>query len=285
MDGYIDEVSKPSEAKTNGINDLDLANWKDYDDLWVDSLWIIDERDKSGAHSNIYHGNFVPQIPHQFIRRFSKENDVILDVFLGSGTTLIEAQRLNRHGIGVELLPEVAKLAESAVKSETTKDTRVIHRIIQGDSRDTETSIKVIEACKEIGKEKVSLIFLHPPYHDIIKFSERPQDLSNCGTVENFLKAFGDIVENFEKLLQKNGHLVIVIGDKYEDSSWIPLGFFTMNEALKRCPNLILKSTIVKNMAGNRAKLNQERLWRYRSLSGGYYVFKHEYIFLLKKTR
>jgi hypothetical protein len=38
-------------------------------------------------------------------------------------------------------------------------------------------------------------------------------------------------------------------------------------------------------MAGNRAKLNQEALWRYRALAGGYYIFKHEYIFLFKKIK
>ena len=39
----------------------------------VDSLWLIDERDKSGKHTNVYHGNFIPQIPNQLIRRYTKE--------------------------------------------------------------------------------------------------------------------------------------------------------------------------------------------------------------------
>jgi hypothetical protein len=39
-----------------------------------------------------------------------------------------------------------------------------------------------------------------------------------------------------------------------------------------------LKSLIVKNMAGNRAKRNKDNLWRYRALHGGFYIFKHEYV-------
>jgi len=39
----------------------------------VDSLWLINERDKSGKHANVYHGNFIPQIPNQLIRRYTKE--------------------------------------------------------------------------------------------------------------------------------------------------------------------------------------------------------------------
>jgi hypothetical protein len=49
-------------------------NWKDTD-INVDSLWILGERDKSGKHANVYHGNFIPQIPNQLIRRYSTEGD------------------------------------------------------------------------------------------------------------------------------------------------------------------------------------------------------------------
>jgi len=63
------------------FNDINLKNWKE-SEVWTDSLWIINERDKSGKHSNFYHGNFVPQIPRQLILRYSKKNDLIFDPFL-----------------------------------------------------------------------------------------------------------------------------------------------------------------------------------------------------------
>ena len=47
------------------INDLDMSNWKELTDVWTDSLWIIPQRDNSGAHDGHYHGNFVPQIPEK----------------------------------------------------------------------------------------------------------------------------------------------------------------------------------------------------------------------------
>jgi len=56
------------------INDVDIENWKD-PTLSIDSLWLIKERDKTGKHKNIYHGNFIPQVPNQLIRRYTKEND------------------------------------------------------------------------------------------------------------------------------------------------------------------------------------------------------------------
>ena len=72
-----------------------------------------------------------------------------------------------------------------------------------------------------------------------------------------------------------------MIGDKYSKGEWIPLGFLTMNEITKR--GFSLKSIIVKNFEETIGKRNQKELWRYRALVGGFYIFKHEYIFLFKK--
>jgi hypothetical protein len=55
------------------INDLNLNNWKEYQDIITDSLWIFGERDISGSHKGDYHGNFIPKIPNQLMRRFTKK--------------------------------------------------------------------------------------------------------------------------------------------------------------------------------------------------------------------
>ena len=67
---YIERLIKGlSEIKTSKINDLNLNRWKEYDDIITDSLWVLDKRDNSGAHNAGYWGNFIPQIPNQFLRR------------------------------------------------------------------------------------------------------------------------------------------------------------------------------------------------------------------------
>ncbi len=273
---------KTKKRRQNPINDLDLENWKSLTEIWTDSLWLIPSRDRSGAHTAEYHGNFVPQIPRQVIQRYTKKGDVVLDAFLGSGTTLIESQRLGRHGIGIELLPEVAEKAFARIKSEPNTH-GVQNHIIIGDSSSADIKEKINIALSHIGKDAVDLVVLHPPYHDIIKFSDNPNDLSNKQTVEDFCDGFGQVIENTTEALRTERFLIIVIGDKYEGSEWVPLGFLAMQEALKR--GFLLKSIVVKDMQGNRAKQNQERLWRYRALVGGFYIFKHEYVFVMKKGK
>ncbi len=264
------------------INDLNLKNWKEYKDIITDSLWIIGERDKSGAHRGDYHGNFIPQIPNQLMRRFTKKGDIVLDTFLGSGTTLIECKRLGRNGIGIELLPKVAEIAKQRVSQELLFDSKIFTEILIADSTKKETRRDVEKILKSQDRKNVQLIIMHPPYHDIIKFSDRPDDLSNAKSVDEFLKLFGNVVSNFLDLLERKHYLAVVIGDKYTNSEWVPLGFLTMQEVLNR-DGLILKSILVKNMVNNRAKRNQEHLWRYRALVGGFYIFRHEYILLFQK--
>ncbi len=140
------------------------------------------------------------------------------------------------------------------------------------------------EILKSYNRKNVQLIIMHPPYHDIIKFSDNPNDLCNAKSVDEFLRRFGDVVSNFLDLLERKHYLAVVIGDKYTNSEWVPLGFMTMQEVLNRGgDDLILKSIIVKNIVNNRGKRNQEHLWRYRALVGGFYIFRHEYILLFQK--
>ena len=257
------------------FNDLNLDNWKE-SEILTDSLWIIPERDKTGKHNGFYHGNFIPQIPHQLILRYTKKNEVVFDPFLGSGTTAYEAESLNRNFIGVDIQK---KLIDYVGKNIEPKNN--FSDLIVGDSTKIETFEKVKEVLKNHKKKNVQLAILHPPYADIIKFSDLKDDLSNAKSLKEFLGKFAEVLKNTIEILENGRYLAIVIGDKYTAGKWIPLGFYCMNEAQKL--GLTLKSIIIKNMAGNRAKQNKEGIWRYRALSSDYYIFKHEYILIFKK--
>jgi len=275
------DIKKYNHPKTTIFNDIDLNNWKDYGDIITDSLWLLGARDKSGAHSGEYHGNFVPQIPHQAILRYTKKREIVLDTFLGSGTTLIECKRLGRNGIGIELLPSMVKRAKELIAQEQNP-LKVKTDIIEGDNTVTETIEKVKKTLRQnYNTEKVQLIIMHPPYHDIIKFSDNPNDLCNTKTTEEFLDKFSQAVKNTYSLLDEKRFLVLVIGDKYSQSEWVPLSFYTMQKVLEN--GYKLKSIAIKNISGNRAKRNAEQLWRRRALGGGFYIFKHEYIMFFQK--
>ncbi len=275
---YLKRLIKSIDGeKTSRINDIDLNKWKQYEDIITDSLWVLDKRDNAGAHNGNYWGNFIPQIPNQLFKRYTKKGDWILDTFLGSGTSIIEAKRLGRNAIGIELQENVVQIAKNNINKEFNKY-NVKYEIIQSDC----TELNYIKELKKIGISKVQFVIMHPPYWDIIKFSEDENDLSNCKSLNDFLNSIGKLIDATTPILEKGRYLAFVIGDKYSAGEWIPLGFYCMQEIQKR--NYKLKSIIVKNFDETKGKMNQKELWRYRALVGGFYIFKHEYIFLFKKV-
>ena len=94
-------------TKKPPFSDIDLDHWREYDDVLTDSLWLFESRDRGGGHQLDYHGNYIPQIATQIYTRYTRKNEVVLDLFMGSGTSGIEAVRLGRRCVGVELKPEL----------------------------------------------------------------------------------------------------------------------------------------------------------------------------------
>lgn len=274
---YLNRLIKSLSVQKEGkINDLNLNRWKEYEDLITDSLWILDKRDTSGVHKADYWGNFIPQIPNQFLRRFTKKGDWVLDPFIGSGTTLIECKRLGRNGLGVDLNKKVVK----ATKERLAKEKNIFEvqsEVVRGDSG----TISLQAIMNKLKVNSFQFLIMHPPYWDIIKFSNSKADLSSANSTKEFLSMFRKVVENTYPHLDKKRYCAVVIGDKYSSGEWIPLGYYVMQEMIDK--GFKLKSTIIKNFDQTTAKRNQKELWRYRALAGGFYIFKHEYIFLFQK--
>jgi tRNA G10 N-methylase Trm11 len=98
------------------------------------------------------------EIPRQCNWRFSKKEETVLDPFVGSGTTLVACARLKRKGIGIEINPNIAKIAREnlSVRSldEEVNEWLQKQEVIVGDSRD----LKVLG----IEDESIDFVFAHP---------------------------------------------------------------------------------------------------------------------------
>jgi len=277
--GENEEPSSKEAHESLPYSDLDPSRWRDYTDIETGSLWLIPNRASGNGHRLDYHGNYVPQIATQLFTRFTKQNDIVLDLFLGSGTTAIEACRMGRRCIGVELKSDLLQ-SVSEKFPEALRENRIA--LLSGDSSSEVIPAQIKDQLLLWNEEAVQFLLLHPPYHDIIRFSDTPEDLSNAPDTETFLDQFKKITSNGYRLLEPGRFAAVVIGDKYTGGELIPLGFYCM-QAMQEA-GFTLKSIIVKNIEGNeRGKGRATNLWKYRSLKGGFYLFKHEYILLCQK--
>ncbi len=127
--------------KTPRYSDIDLTRWRTYDHIFTDSLWLFPSRAKAGGHRLDYHGNYIPQIATQLFTRYTKKDEIVLDLFLGSGTSALEAINLGRKCVGVELKAELVDYVREKIPAEA----RTHVRFITGDSG-AETTADAVRA-------------------------------------------------------------------------------------------------------------------------------------------
>ena len=90
-----------------------IANWIGRDKAYPSNVLHLATECGNKNHSAAY----PEALPDWFIKLFSDEGDLVLDPFVGSGTTCAVAQKLRRNSVGVELKQEYCELAESEVRS------------------------------------------------------------------------------------------------------------------------------------------------------------------------
>lgn len=257
-------------------NDLNPESWKDCD-INTDSLWLINERDKSGKHENIYHGNFVPQIPNQLLRRYTKKSETVFEPFMGSGTTLFECEKLDRKYIGLDINPKIVDYVRQKVSANGECFFKECNSL---DSERLDSNVNA--GFRKLLTRSAQFVLFHPPCMDIVKFTDDENDLSQIGNLKEFVRKFKIVCKNSLKYLDKNRYFALVVGDVYKNSEVLPLAFYCM-DMIKRNFAVKLKGIIVKNIEGNRGKIGQNDVWKHRALSSDFFIFKHEYIFVFKK--
>lgn len=228
------------------------------------SVWSFKERGKWATHKGDYRGNCPPQVPRNLILKYTKENDIVLDPFCGSGTSLIECKLLNRKGIGIDVNVEALKLAKSRLNFEY--NTTYEPKLIKADS----TNLQRI-----IPNEKIDFIFAHPPYADIIKYSKDiKEDISRLN-IQEFLNQMNLFSKECYRVLKKGKICSVLIGDIRKNKNVIPLGFYIMNIFIQA--GFILKEIIIKEQ--HNCKMTD--YWKNKNMD--FYLLAHEYIFVLKK--
>jgi site-specific DNA-methyltransferase (adenine-specific) len=83
-----------------------ISNWLERDKAYPSNVLHLATECNNKNHS----AAFPEELPEWFIKLFSREGDVVLDPFMGSGTTIIVANRTGRQAIGIDLMPEYVEM-------------------------------------------------------------------------------------------------------------------------------------------------------------------------------
>ena len=96
----VDKTRHESETQS-GIG-RKIENWVNRDKAYPTNVLHLATECGNKNHS----AAFPKELPEWFIKLFTKENDIVLDPFMGSGTTLFVANQLKRNSIGIDIIKE-----------------------------------------------------------------------------------------------------------------------------------------------------------------------------------
>ena len=182
---------------------------------------------------------------------------------MGSGTTLVEAKLLNRNAVGVDINPQSVSISETNLQFQCETKSKIYIRNTDA------TNLNFIK------DESIDLICMHPPYANIIKYSENIDGDISLLDVEYFLQKMQTVAKESYRVLKRNKHCSFMIGDIRKHSRVVPLGFQTMECFLKA--GFCNKEIIIKEQHNCRST----DYWKTRSRD--FLLLAHEYIFVLQK--
>jgi site-specific DNA-methyltransferase (adenine-specific)/site-specific DNA-methyltransferase (cytosine-N4-specific) len=106
----LSETDKNRDDSKSGSNfGKNVSNWLNRDYVYPTNVLHLATECNNKEHS----AAFPDELPEWFIKLFTKEGDVVLDPFMGSGTTVNVANKMGRIGLGIEIVKEYYKLAEN----------------------------------------------------------------------------------------------------------------------------------------------------------------------------
>jgi DNA modification methylase len=234
-------------------------------ELNTNTVWSFKERGSWATHDAKYRGNWSPFIPRNIILRYSKEGDLILDPFVGSGTTLVEAKILHRNAIGIDINPHALMITKEHLKFNCEKPGEIC--FYQGDAR----------YLQEIKNDSIDLIAGHPPYANIIQYSKDIEgDLSHL-KVPEFIQEMRKVANVCFRVLKKGKFCAILIGDTRQKGCVIPIGFQLMQQFQNI--GFTLKEIIIKEQHNCKAT----GYWKTNSIKYNFLLLAHEYLFVFRK--
>jgi len=182
---------------------------------------------------------------------------------MGSGTTLVEAKLLNRNAVGVDINPQSVLISESNLQFQCETNSKIFAR--NGSAADLHF----------IKDSHIDFICTHPPYANIIKYSEGIEGDISLLDVEDFLTEMKKVAVESFRVLKKGKMCAVMVGDIRKYGKMIPLGFLMMEYFLHE--GFTNKEIIIKEQHNCRSTDYWEKK------NNNFLLLAHEYIFVFQK--
>lgn len=220
------------------------------------------------THNSKYRWNWSPDVVRNLILRYSQEWDLLLDPMIWWGTTAIECKLLNRHLLAYDINPDALEITKKGLDFEYKSKSKI------------ELKLNDTRVLKFLKNDSIDFILTHPPYADIINYSEWKieKDLSNIHDIDKFCDEMEIIAKEYFRVLKKWKFCAILMGDTRRNKMLQPMAFKVMERFLKVWFQLkedILKVQHNCKATGFRVKKSKE---------ANFLLIMHEHLFIFQKN-
>jgi len=240
------------------------------------TVWSFRQRGNWATHSGEYRGNWSPYIPRNVILKYSKPGELVLDYFCGAGTTAVECKLLGRRCIAIDINDKAIELAKKNIDFKESRQLTLMEeshfgiyepKLMVGDARDL--------SCLQ--DESVDLICAHPPYANIIHYTDSKEGDLSFYDIDEFLKEMDKVAKESFRVLKPGRQCAILIGDTRRKKHVIPLGFKLINVYLSA--GFKLRELVIKRQHNCKTT----GFWYANSIKYNFLLLAHEYLPIFEK--
>ncbi len=220
----------------------------------VTTLWDYPSQDYGDEHQGIpgYKGATPSYIIWNLLQRYTKENELVVDCFCGSGTTLDVARDLKRKALGYDVHP-------------TRKD------IFRVDARKLPQELT----------NKVDLVFIDPPYSTHIDYGPDPRDIGKLSAKSGqYYDAMEQVFKEIHRVLKPGKIFALYVSDSYEHGT----GFFALGfELFDRAKRTGFEPVDVISVTRHNKTLEMGN-YRKAAEAENFFLRGFNYLFLFRKN-
>ncbi len=177
-----------------------------------------------GGQKIAHPATFSERDIERLISFFTKEGELVLDPFVGSGSTLLAARACGRGSLGLELIPRWADLARERVAQQADLPAEPPPAEVR--------QTNALTGLRELSDASADFVVTSPPYWRILRkkpgmkaqaerqdkgltthYSEDPADLGNVADYGEFLTRLGEIFAECGRVLKPNRYLAVIVSD------------------------------------------------------------------------
>ena len=240
----VREETTRQEFPRNKLNDLSGREW-----IKFTKSWFVHRPEPRGDRKIRHPASFPESLVKDFVSFFTRKGELVVDPFVGTGSTLLAALETGRSAIGFDIVKKYADISKERVKDALARNGTLEKarksgpswaKIIKADSA------KLSKVWKRKGFPPADYCITSPPYWNQLRkshmrqkgraekgldttYSDDPDEIGNIEDYHDFLRALKRAFDEIYMVMKPKGYLTIITNNVFSDGRMYPLAFDTVS--------------------------------------------------------